>query len=656
MKTKAAVNKVVDLPAFYNKMTRPRNILVFNYYFCTVNVKNMCGIVGYIGNKDAYPILIEGLKRLEYRGYDSAGVALINGEGTMNIYKEKGKVSNLEAIASQRDTSGTMGIAHTRWATHGEPSAVNAHPHVSQNGRLALVHNGIIENYASLKEYLTGKGYTFKSCTDTEVLVQLIQFMQDEYGKDLEGAVIMALRRVVGAYAIAVIDNDCPDKIVVAKKSSPLVIGIGERNKEFFIASDALPIAPYTNHMVYLNDNEVALLRPDHDIEIRNLDNKEISHEVKEVDVNLEALEKGGFDHFMLKEIYDQPRCMADCMRGRLLLKEKRIVLSTLNLHRDELINAKRFIIVACGTSWHAGLIGKQLIEQWAKVPVEVEYASEFRYRNPVIQPNDVVIAISQSGETADTLAAFQLAKEYNALCFGIVNVVGSSIARASDTGIYIHVGPEIGVASTKAFTGQVTVLTLFALALAHERNTITQEEYENTIEELGKIPDKIKAVHLNNANIKELAQALTYAENALYMGRGFNYPVALEGALKLKEISYIHAEGYPAAEMKHGPIALIDEDMPVIFVATHHQLYKKILSNIEEVKARNGRIVAVVTEGDEAVSNIAEASIEVPPTLASLAPLLSVIPLQLIAYHVAVEKGLNVDQPRNLAKSVTVE
>ena len=616
----------------------------------------MCGIVGYIGNKDAYPILIEGLKRLEYRGYDSAGVALINGEGTMNIYKEKGKVSNLEAIASQRDTSGTIGIAHTRWATHGEPSAVNAHPHVSQNGRLALVHNGIIENYASLKEYLTGKGYTFKSCTDTEVLVQLIQFMQDEYGKDLEGAVIMALRRVVGAYAIAVIDNDCPDKIVVAKKSSPLVIGIGERNKEFFIASDALPIAPYTNHMVYLNDNEVALLRPGHDIEIRNLDNKEISHEVKEVDVNLEALEKGGFDHFMLKEIYDQPRCMADCMRGRLLLKEKRIVLSTLNLHRNELINAKRFIIVACGTSWHAGLIGKQLIEQWAKVPVEVEYASEFRYRNPVIQPNDVVIAISQSGETADTLAAFQLAKENNALCFGIVNVVGSSIARASDTGIYIHVGPEIGVASTKAFTGQVTVLTLFALALAHERNTITQEEYENTIEELGKIPDKIKAVLGNNAKIKEIARALTYAENALYMGRGFNYPVALEGALKLKEISYIHAEGYPAAEMKHGPIALIDEDMPVIFVATHHQLYKKILSNIEEVKARNGRIVAVVTEGDEAVSNIAEASIEVPPTLASLAPLLSVIPLQLIAYHVAVEKGLNVDQPRNLAKSVTVE
>ena len=616
----------------------------------------MCGIVGYIGSRDAYPILIEGLKRLEYRGYDSAGVALINDGGAMNIYKEKGKVSNLEALASQRDTSGHIGIAHTRWATHGEPSAVNAHPHVSQNGRLALVHNGIIENYASLKEYLAGKGYTFKSSTDTEVLVQLIQFMQDEYGKDLEGAVVMALRRVIGAYAIAVIDNERPDKIVAAKKSSPLAIGVGEGDKEFFIASDALPIVPYTNQMVYLNDNEVALLRVGHKIEIRNLDNKEISHDVKEVDINLESLEKGGFDHFMLKEIYDQPRCMADCMRGRLLPGEKRIVLSTLNLHRDELVNAQRFIIVACGTSWHAGLIGKQLIEQWAKVPVEVEYASEFRYRNPVIMPGDVVIAISQSGETADTLAAFQLAKENNALCFGIVNAVGSSIARASDTGIYIHVGPEIGVASTKAFTGQVTVLTLFALALGHERGTITQEEYETTITELGEIPEKIKAVLKDDGKIKEIARALTYAENALYMGRGFNYPVALEGALKLKEISYIHAEGYPAAEMKHGPIALIDEDMPVVFVATHHQLYKKILSNIEEVKARNGRIIAIVTEGDEAVSKIAEATIAVPPTLATLAPLLSVIPLQLIAYHVAVEKGLNVDQPRNLAKSVTVE
>lgn len=616
----------------------------------------MCGIVGYIGFRDAYPILIQGLKRLEYRGYDSAGVALINNEGVMNVYKEKGKVSNLEALTSQRDISGQIGIAHTRWATHGEPSAINAHPHVSQSGRLALVHNGIIENYSNLKILLEKEGYTFKSSTDTEVLVQLIEYMQKKYDKSLENATIMALRMVVGAYAIAVIDKNCPNKIVVARKSSPLVIGIGADHKEFFIASDALPIVEYTKQMVYLNDNEVALLKIGKKIEINNLNYEDITPEVKEVNISLESLEKGGFEHFMLKEIYDQPRCMADCMRGRLLLNEKRIVLSTINMHRERLMKAERFIIVACGTSWHAGLIGKQLIEQWANIPVEVEYASEFRYRNPVISPDDVVIAISQSGETADTLAAFQLAKENKAMCFGIVNVVGSSIARASDTGIYIHVGPEIGVASTKAFTGQVTVLTLFALALGHERGTISKEEYESTIEELGNIPEKIKSVLAKDEEIKDIARSLTYAENALYMGRGFNYPVALEGALKLKEISYIHAEGYPAAEMKHGPIALIDENMPVVFVATHHQLYKKIISNIEEVKARNGRIIAVVTEGDEAVKEIAEATIEVPSTLASLAPLLSAIPLQLIAYHVAVEKGLNVDQPRNLAKSVTVE
>lgn len=616
----------------------------------------MCGIVGYIGFRDAYPILIQGLKRLEYRGYDSAGVALINNEGVMNVYKEKGKVSNLEALTSQRDISGQIGIAHTRWATHGEPSAINAHPHVSKSGRLALVHNGIIENYSNLKILLEKEGYTFKSSTDTEVLVQLIEYMQKKYDKSLENATIMALRMVVGAYAIAVIDKNCPDKIVVARKSSPLVIGIGADHKEFFIASDALPIVEYTKQMVYLNDNEVALLKIGKKIEINNLNYEDITPEVKEVNISLESLEKGGFEHFMLKEIYDQPRCMADCMRGRLLLNEKRIVLSTINMHRERLMKAERFIIVACGTSWHAGLIGKQLIEQWANIPVEVEYASEFRYRNPVISPDDVVIAISQSGETADTLAAFQLAKENKAMCFGIVNVVGSSIARASDTGIYIHVGPEIGVASTKAFTGQVTVLTLFALALGHERGTISKEEYESTIEELGNIPEKIKSVLAKDEEIKDIARSLTYAENALYMGRGFNYPVALEGALKLKEISYIHAEGYPAAEMKHGPIALIDENMPVVFVATHHQLYKKIISNIEEVKARNGRIIAVVTEGDEAVKEIAEATIEVPSTLASLAPLLSAIPLQLIAYHVAVEKGLNVDQPRNLAKSVTVE
>lgn len=616
----------------------------------------MCGIVGYIGYRDAYPILIKGLHRLEYRGYDSAGVALLAGDHKMNIYKSKGKVSNLEESAASKDISGHIGIAHTRWATHGEPSTLNAHPHVSQNGRLALVHNGIIENYSNLKTFLEGKGFTFKSSTDTEVLVQLIQFIQDEYGKDLEGAVVSALRRVTGAYAIAVVDKENPDKIVVARKSSPLVVGIGEDHKEFFLASDALPIVEYTKQMVYLNDGEVALLKVGQKMEIHTLDNEDVDPKIKEVDVNLDTLEKGGYEHFMLKEIYDQPRCISDCIRGRLLADEKKIVLSAINQHRDRLLRASRFIIVACGTSWHAGLIGKQMIEQWAKIPVDVEYASEFRYRKPVIQPGDVVIAISQSGETADTLAAFELAKERGALCFGIVNVVGSSIARASDTGIYTHVGPEIGVASTKAFTGQVMVLTLFALALGHELGSISQMEFEKYVTELSLIPEKMKKVLEQDALIKDISCTLTYARNALYMGRGFNYPVALEGALKLKEISYIHAEGYPAAEMKHGPIALVDENMPVVFVATHHQLYKKILSNIQEVKARNGRIIAIVTEGDEAVKNIAEATIEIPATFPVVAPLLSVLPLQLIAYHVAVFKGLNVDQPRNLAKSVTVE
>lgn len=616
----------------------------------------MCGIVGYIGYRDAYPILIKGLHRLEYRGYDSAGVALLAGDHKMNIYKSKGKVSNLEESAASKDISGHIGIAHTRWATHGEPSTLNAHPHVSQNGRLALVHNGIIENYSNLKTFLEGKGFTFKSSTDTEVLVQLIQFIQDEYGKDLEGAVVSALRRVTGAYAIAVVDQENPDKIVVARKSSPLVVGIGEDHKEFFLASDALPIVEYTKQMVYLNDGEVALLKVGQKMEIHTLDNEDVDPKIKEVDVNLDTLEKGGYEHFMLKEIYDQPRCISDCIRGRLLADEKKIVLSAINRHRDRLLRASRFIIVACGTSWHAGLIGKQMIEQWAKIPVDVEYASEFRYRKPVIQPGDVVIAISQSGETADTLAAFELAKERGALCFGIVNVVGSSIARASDTGIYTHVGPEIGVASTKAFTGQVMVLTLFALALGHELGSISQMEFEKYVTELALIPEKMKKVLEQDALTKDISRTLTYARNALYMGRGFNYPVALEGALKLKEISYIHAEGYPAAEMKHGPIALVDENMPVVFVATHHQLYKKILSNIQEVKARNGRIIAIVTEGDEAVKNIAEATIEIPATLPVVAPLLSVLPLQLIAYHVAVFKGLNVDQPRNLAKSVTVE
>lgn len=616
----------------------------------------MCGIVGYIGYRDAYPVLIKGLHRLEYRGYDSAGVALLTDDDKMNVYKEKGKVSNLEALAASKDTSGHIGIAHTRWATHGEPSMVNAHPHVSQNGKLALVHNGIIENYASLKTFLEEKGYTFKSSTDTEVLVQLIEFIQDEYHKNLREAVSAALRRVTGAYAIAVLDTDSPDRIVVARKSSPLVVGIGEDHKEFFLASDALPIVEYTNQMVYLNDGEVATLKVGEKMEIYNLDNEEIDPKVKEVDINLDSLEKGGYDHFMLKEIHDQPRCLADCMRGRLLAGEKKIVLSAVEQHKDRLLRAKRFIIVACGTSWHAGLIGRQMIEQWCEIPVEVEYASEFRYRKPVIQSDDVVIAISQSGETADTLAAFELAHKKGALCFGIVNVVGSSIARASDTGIYTHVGPEIGVASTKAFTGQVTVLTLFALALARELGSIPHTEYEKYVAELSRIPAKMEKVLEQAGKIKDISRTFTYATNALYMGRGFNYPVALEGALKLKEISYIHAEGYPAAEMKHGPIALVDENMPVIFVATHHQLYKKILSNIQEVKARNGRIVAVVTEGDEAVRALSEATIEVPATLPAVAPLLSVLPLQLMAYYVAVFKGLNVDQPRNLAKSVTVE
>ena len=618
----------------------------------------MCGIVGYIGQREAYPILINGLKRLEYRGYDSAGVAIINTTGQLNVYKEKGKVQNLEEYVTSHDTTGNIGIAHTRWATHGEPSSVNAHPHLSESGRLALVHNGIIENYANIKEYLTSKGFHFKSSTDTEVLVQLIEFVQQRFHLDLGLAVLYALRRVVGAYAIAVLDKEHPDELICARKSSPLVVGIGDNNEEFFLASDALPIVGYTKHIVYLNDEEVAVIRRGEKMTIRNLANSQafVAPNVHDVDIDLDKLEKGGFPHYMLKEIFEQPRCISDCMRGRLLPAEHKIVLSAINLHKERLLSAGRFIIVACGTSWHAGLIGKQLIEQFCKVPVEVEYASEFRYRDPVILPSDIVIAISQSGETADTLAAFNLAKANGALCFGIVNAVGSSIARASDTGVYIHVGPEIGVASTKAFTGQVTVLTLFALALGYERGVLPQAVYEENIDELALIPGKIEKILAQNDQIRDIARTLTYARNTLYMGRGMNYPVALEGALKLKEISYIHAEGYPAAEMKHGPIALIDENMPVVFVATHHQLYKKIISNIQEVIARNGRIISIVTEGDQEVKKMSSFVIEIPETIGTLAPLLSVIPLQLIAYHVAVVKGLNVDMPRNLAKSVTVE
>ncbi len=574
----------------------------------------------------------------------------------IRVYKEKGKVAQLENSTRDKDTSGTLGIAHTRWATHGEPSTSNAHPHGSQDGRLTLVHNGIIENYVALKELLMQNGYSFQSDTDTEVLVQFIHYVMTTEQLSLQKAVEQALHNIVGAFAIAVIDNQDPKHLVAARRSSPLVIGIGEDNKEFFLASDAVPIVEYTNKMVYLNDNEVACLKIGEEITVHNLESKDVPAPVKEVNLSLDELEKGGYPHFMLKEIFDQPRVIADCMRGRLLKDEHQVVLSAVENNKERLMLAQRYIIVACGTSWHAGLIGKQLIEQWCDVPVEVDYASEFRYRKPAIKSSDVVIAISQSGETADTLAAFELAREKGALCFGIVNSVGSSIARHSDTGIYIHVGPEIGVASTKAFTGQVVALTLFGLALGHLLGTITQEEYEETIDALAEIPDKMSAVLQTNDQIKHIASVLTYASNALYMGRGYNYPVALEGALKLKEISYIHAEGYPAAEMKHGPIALIDNAMPVFFIAPHQELYEKILSNVREVKARNGRIWAVVTKGDTSIKALAEDVIEIPETLATLAPLLSVLPLQLLSYHVAVKRGLNVDQPRNLAKSVTVE
>lgn len=616
----------------------------------------MCGIVGYIGKRKAYPILINGLKRLEYRGYDSSGVALISNTKKLNVYKAKGKVAVLEAETADKDITGTIGIAHTRWATHGVPSVVNAHPHKSQSGNIAVVHNGIIENYAELKADLIEKGFKFVSETDTEVVAQLIEYLKESNNCTLGEAVRVAMRIVIGAYAICVIEQNDPDTIIVARQSSPLVIGIGENNSEFFIASDASPIAEYTTNMVYLNDGEVATLHRDKEIKIVDLENYNISPQIKKVELDMGQLEKGGFPHFMLKEIFDQPACLSDCMRGRLLLDEMRVKLSAVELHEEKLKNADKIIIVACGTSWHAALIGKQLFEEMCNVPVMVEYASEFRYGNPIINDHDVVIAISQSGETADTLAAIQLAKSKGALVFGIVNAVGSSIARTTDAGTYIHVGPEIGVASTKAFTGQVTVLTLVALALGKAKNTISEEDYDETLKELARIPAKMQKLLKQSANIEQFSKVFTYAKNFLYLGRGYNYPVALEGALKLKEISYIHAEGYPAAEMKHGPIALVDAEMPVVVIATHQCLYEKIISNIQEVKARNGRIIAIVTEGDETVKKIADICIEIPETLNRLSPLLAVIPLQLLAYYVAVQKGLNVDQPRNLAKSVTVE
>ena len=615
----------------------------------------MCGIVGYLGNEQAYPVLIKGLKRLEYRGYDSAGVAMINDNGDLNVYKTKGKVADLEHYCEDKNVSGTIGIAHTRWATHGAPSSVNAHPHYSQSRNLAIIHNGIIENYAELKKQLIEKGMTFKSDTDTEVLVQLIEYIQVKKNLDTLTAVQLALHQVIGAYAIALLDKREPGQIIAARKQSPLVVGIGKHG-DFYLGSDATPIVEYTDKVVYLEDGNIAVLRRGEDLKVVNIQNVKLNPEVKTVDLNLGQIEKGGYPHFMLKEIFEQPQCIATCMRGRIIQDAKQVVLSAVIDYRWQLLNAKRFIIVACGTSWHAGLIGKQLLENFCRIPVEVEYASEFRYRNPVINSDDVLIAISQSGETADTLAAIELAKKSGAFVYGICNVVGSSIARATDTGSYIHVGPEIGVASTKAFTGQVTVLTMLALALGKAKGTLSQTEYEQIVTELGTIPEKMKEVLNLNDQIQTLSKIFTYARNFLYLGRGFAYPVALEGALKLKEISYIHAEGYPAAEMKHGPIALIDSDMPVVVIATHNAMYEKVLSNIQEVKARQGRVIAIVTKGDKTISHVADEVLEIPQVMECLEPLVSTIPLQLMAYHIAICKGKNVDQPRNLAKSVTVE
>lgn len=615
----------------------------------------MCGIVGYLGTqREAYPILIKGLKRLEYRGYDSAGVALINESNTLSVFKAKGKVSDLENFCIEKDITGSIGIAHTRWATHGEPSSMNAHPHYSQSNNLAIIHNGIIENYAEIKHNLQDKGVKFRSETDTEVLVQLIEYIQIKKDLDLLTAVQVALRQVIGAYAIAILDKRHPDTIIAARKQSPLVVGIGEN--EFFLGSDASPIIEYTDQVVYLDDENIAVMKLGEPLKVVSVLNERLSPEIKTVDIELGQIEKGGYPHFMLKEIFEQPSCLTNCMRGRVNIEHTNVTLSALIDYREQLLGAKRIIIVACGTSWHAGLIGKQTIETFCRVPVDVEYASEFRYRNPVVSKDDVVIAISQSGETADTLAAVELAKSKGAFIYGICNAIGSSIARATDTGTYIHVGPEIGVASTKAFTGQVTVLTMFALAFGHMKGSLKRDEYVKIVEALSDIPSKIEEVLKVNNQVADLARIFTYARNFLYLGRGFTYPVALEGALKLKEISYIHAEGYPAAEMKHGPIALIDSDMPVVTIATHNVMYEKVRSNIQEIKARQGYVIALVSKGDTTVSKIADAIIELPDTLECLEPLVATIPLQLLAYHIAVCKGKDVDQPRNLAKSVTVE
>lgn len=611
----------------------------------------MCGIVAYIGKKEAYPIIIKGLKRLEYRGYDSAGVALLN--GSLNLHKKKGKVSDLEEILHNQNLVSNIGIGHTRWATHGEPNDVNAHPHFSPSGKIAIIHNGIIENYLALKQELLNKGYKFQSETDTEVFIAFIEDIKINNNCTLEEAVRLALNKVIGAYAIVLISEEDPDTLIAARKGSPLVVGLGK--DEFLLASDATPIIEYTNEVIYLNDEEMAVIKNGR-LTIKNIKDVEMTPYVHTLELELEAIEKGGYEHFMLKEIFEQPRSVGDSMRGRVKADIGKVVLGGIREYKNKLLNADRILIVACGTSWHAGLVAEYIFEEFCRIPVEVEYASEFRYRNPIINENDVVFAISQSGETADTLAAIELAKGKGATIFGICNVVGSSISRVSHEGAYTHAGPEIGVASTKAFTAQLTLLTMIALMVAHEKGSIPESKFRKLLVELETIPSKIEEALKINAQVEAIADEFKHARNFLYLGRGYNFPVALEGALKLKEISYIHAEGYPAAEMKHGPIALIDEEMPVVVIATKDSSYEKIVSNVQEVKARKGKVIAIVSKGDELIPQMADYSIEVPETHEALMPMISVIPLQLLSYHIAVMRGCNVDQPRNLAKSVTVE
>jgi len=611
----------------------------------------MCGIVGYVGKREAYPIIIKGLQRLEYRGYDSAGVALLNGD--LNVYKKQGKVSTLHDFAKDKDLKATVGIGHTRWATHGPPSDNNAHPHTSNSGNLVMIHNGIIENYGSLKTDLISKGFDFKSDTDSEVFINFIEDIYLNTKVDLVEAVRLALTKIVGAYAVVILSKENPDLVIAARKGSPLVVGLGK--DEFFLASDATPIIEYTNEVVYLDDEEIAIIH-NNTLTIKNLEDVEMRAYVHKVDMKLEAIEKGGYDHFMLKEIFEQPKSIGDCLRGRLNAKEGHLHLGGIFDYINKISQADRILIIACGTSWHAGLVAEYIFEEFCRIPVEVEYASEFRYRNPVVGEKDVVIAISQSGETADTLAAIELAKKKGATILGVCNVVGSSIPRTTHTGSYTHAGPEIGVASTKAFTAQVSVLSMMALMIANKKGSLAESTYRNLLVELEAIPDKVAKCLDLNAQIELIAEKFKDSSNCLYLGRGYNFPVALEGALKLKEISYIHAEGYPAAEMKHGPIALIDENMPVVFIATKDGSYEKIVSNIQEVKARKGQVIAVVTEGDTEIAAMADHIIEVPAAHEALMPLISVIPLQLLSYHIAVMRGCNVDQPRNLAKSVTVE